>query len=123
MIISKPTGASGRGAEGETVLKVSGLLSEGDMRGDRGDDSEGKRSMPEVRAFRRLRGQLNGQDGSKEYIWIRRSQNTWDIQFYSEKNQMLISVHTHDAKTYADILRTAQMWQDINALQPLDPAF
>lgn len=39
-----------------------------------------------------------------------------DIQFYSEKNQMLISVHTRVMQRHMLISwRTAQMWQDINA--------
>lgn len=46
-----------------------------------------------------------------------------DIQFYSEKNQMLISVHTRDAKTYADILEDSPNVAGYQCLQPLDPAF
>ena len=46
-----------------------------------------------------------------------------DIQFYSEKNQMLISVHTRDAKTYADILENSPNVVKYKCIVPLDPAF
>ncbi len=46
-----------------------------------------------------------------------------DIQFYSEKNQKLMSVHTRDAKTYADILEKSPNVVKYKCIVPLDPAF
>lgn len=46
-----------------------------------------------------------------------------DIQFYSEKNKKLMSVHTREGKIYADILENNPNVAGYQCLQPLDPAF
>ncbi len=45
-----------------------------------------------------------------------------DIQFYSEKNKKLMSVHTREEKIYADILENSPNVAGYQCLQPLDPA-
>lgn len=46
-----------------------------------------------------------------------------DIQFHSEKNEALISVHTRAAKAYADILENSPHIVRYKCLVPLEPAF
>ena len=46
-----------------------------------------------------------------------------DIQFYSEKNKSLMSVHSKDAKAYADLLEASPHVVKYKCILPLDPGF
>lgn len=43
-----------------------------------------------------------------------------DIQFYSEKNETLMSVHSRDAKVYADILENSPHVVKYKCILPLE---
>lgn len=46
-----------------------------------------------------------------------------DIQFYSEKNEELMSVHSRDAKIYADILENSPHVVKYKCILPLESCF
>lgn len=46
-----------------------------------------------------------------------------DIQFYSEKNETLMSVHSRDTKVYADLLEASPHVVKYRCLLPLEPSF
>lgn len=46
-----------------------------------------------------------------------------DIQFYSEKNEALMSVHSRDVKIYADILENSPHVVKYKCILPLEPGF
>lgn len=46
-----------------------------------------------------------------------------DIQFYSEKNETLMSVHSRDAKIYTDLLEASPHVMKYKCILPLEPGF